>query len=329
MTTFVVILTTGQQYSVTENPNQPIISALNNLFKILNVNPKIISAVYGGEKLLLHKSIAENGIKNGSKIILRVDDFPCASATNNNYNNYNNNNNNYNNTYNINAPQVNKIPIQILFENMQNLNLAINFLVNFCKVPQNIIDSRGHCLGDWEIDRKNGPVGYLKNYSPPLGFIGIGLQVFNLYDNGDNTWIGNQNKPGEWYIAYHGIKSTMALCGILLNGFRRGAFQDYENKENINPLTKNQYNTCGKGVYFIPDFDETKKYIPTFTYLGYNYTVILMCRINPNKVRIADIGSGLESWIINGDELSDQNGKKYDDEVRICRILVEINKVNN
>ena len=324
MTTFIVMLTTGQQFTVTENPNQPIISALNSLFQSLKVNPTIISAVFGGEKLLLHKTIAENGINNGSRIVLKVENFPATPGMNNNYNN------NYNNNaYNINAPQVNKIPIQILFENMQNLNLAINFLVNYCKIPQMILDSRGHCLGDWEIGRKSGPAGYLKNYSPPLGFIGIGLQVFNLYDNGDNTWIGNKNQPGEWYIAYHGIKSIMALYGILLNGFRRGAYQECEDEENINPLTRNQYNTCGKGVYFIPDFDETKKYIETFNYLGINYRVILMCRINPNKVRIADIGDGLESWIINGDELNDPNGKKYDDEVRICRILVEINKNNN
>ena len=321
MTTFAIILTTGQKYTVTENPDQPVISALSNLFKKLNINPKISSAVYGGEKVLLHKTISENGINNGSNVILKVEDFPSSSDTTNNNNIINNNINNNNN-----VPQVNKIPIQILFENLQNLNLALDFLINFCKIPQMIIDSRGHCLGDWETNRKNGPAGYLKNYSPPLGFIGIGLQVFNLYDNGDNTWIGNKNKPGEWYIAYHGIKSIDALCGILLNGFRRGAYQDCQNEENINPLTKNQFNTCGIGVYFIPDFDETKNYIETFNYFGLKYRVILMCRINPNKVRIADIGYGLESWIVNGDELNDPNGKKYDDEVRICRILVEINK---
>ena len=58
--------------------------------------------------------------------------------------------------------------------------------------------------------------GYLKNYSPPLGFIGIGLQVFNLYDNGDNTWIGNKNKPGELVLAstYGNIKLMETLAAI-------------------------------------------------------------------------------------------------------------------
>ena len=25
------------------------------------------------------------------------------------------------------------------------------------------------------------------------------------YDNGNNTWIGMNNSPGEWCVAYHGI----------------------------------------------------------------------------------------------------------------------------
>ena len=88
MTTFIVMLTTGQQFTVTENPNQPIISALNSLFQRLKVNPTIISAVFGGEKLLLHKTIAENGINNGSRIVLKVENFPATPGMNNNYNNY-------------------------------------------------------------------------------------------------------------------------------------------------------------------------------------------------------------------------------------------------
>ena len=55
-----------------------------------------------------------------------------------------------------------------------------------------------------------------------------------MYDNGDNSWIGDKNQKGEWYIAYHAIKSLEALNGILNVGFRKGAFQECEDLVNIN-----------------------------------------------------------------------------------------------
>ena len=39
-------------------------------------------------------------------------------------------------------------------------------------------------------------------YNPPLGWIGIGLNVWDKYDDGDNTWIGMSNAKGEWCVAY-------------------------------------------------------------------------------------------------------------------------------
>lgn len=47
-----------------------------------------------------------------------------------------------------------------------------------------------------------------------------------------------------------------------------------------------------------------------------------MCRLNPFKVRISKIGINNESWIVNGDDLNDFNGRKRDDEVRPYRILL-------
>ena len=47
-----------------------------------------------------------------------------------------------------------------------------------------------------------------------------------------------------------------------------------------------------------------------------------MCRINPEKVRIAEYGTNKEIWVVNGDELNDPHGHKRDNEVRLYRILV-------
>ena len=59
--------------------------------------------------------------------------------------------------------------------------------------------------------------------------------------------------------------------------------------------------------------------------MGNSFQIILMCRINPYKVRIVELGDNLESWIVNGDKLHDPNGKKRDDEVRAYRILMRMN----
>ena len=151
-----------------------------------------------------------------------------------------------------------------------NLKKEINILINGCNVPPNIFDSRGDCVNNWNTGRKNGPPGYLKDYIPPIGWTGIGLKVLNLYDNGDNTWLGTTNQVGEWYIAYHGIKTLNSISGIIYNGFRRGPYQVYKNESNLNPLNNNIYRICEEGVYFIPDFNDVKQITNVLTYSGIN-----------------------------------------------------------
>ena len=47
-----------------------------------------------------------------------------------------------------------------------------------------------------------------------------------------------------------------------------------------------------------------------------------MCRINPYKVRIADIGNNQEYWIVTADKLEDLFIVKRTEEIRPYRILV-------
>ena len=198
----------------------------------------------------------------------------------------------------------------------------LNFLVEGCKIPKYIFDSAGDCQGGWRIGKKTGPPGYLKDYIPPLRWIGIGLKVISLYDNGDNTWLGTSNKFGEWYIGYHGTKTMDSIYGITCNGFRRGDGQQYKQYININPLTKNNYPKCGIGVYFTPDIEEAKKYTNTISYSGNKYRVVFMCRINPYKVRIVSLGNNKEYWVVNGDKLGEIFGSSKPDKVRPYRILL-------
>ena len=171
------------------------------------------------------------------------------------------------------------------------------------------------------IGQKRGPPGYLKDYIPPLGWIGIGLKVKNLYDNGNNTWLGMNNVKGEWYIGYHGTKGMNGVSGIVQYGFRRGPRQACAFNINSNPLSRNAYPFCEDGVYLTPDIFEAKKYAGLITFGGYNYKVVFMCRINPEKVRIDQFHIP-EYWIVNGDQIGNPFGRKITDEVRPYRILL-------
>ena len=201
---------------------------------------------------------------------------------------------------------------------------AKQFLIKGCNLPEEIFDKTYDRQGGWRRN-KSGPRGYLKPYYPPKKLTGIGLKVALLYDGEDigRNWLGNNNNKGEWYIAYHGVKSIASIQKICEEGFRRGDGQVHKNDKNINPLTQKKYPLCGEGVYFSNDIDEVKtKYAKSIFYKGNEYKIIFMCRVNPYEVRIAKIGKNKEYWIVEGDKLGDLYGKKRSDLVRPYRILM-------
>ena len=183
-------------------------------------------------------------------------------------------------------------------------------------INDNIFDDRFDKDNYWGQCPKRGPPGYLMDYDPPLGWTGLGIKVLNLYDNGDNSWLSNINIKGEWYIAYHATLLSN-VRPIILNGFRAGAAQFRCNDININPLSNGEFPRCGKGVYLTPDIKVAEKHLP------HKLSCVLMCRVNPYKVRICQ--SYTKYWIVSGDFLDDPNGKKYDNEIRIYRILIKKN----
>ena len=200
---------------------------------------------------------------------------------------------------------------------------AKEFFIQGCKIDPKILDDTYNCQSGWRKNSQNGPQGYLKNYYPPLGWTGIGLKVALLYKDEDNSWIKNNHNNGEWYIGYHGVPSIEAVHGICKNGFIKGPRQFYKNANNINPLTNLEFPKCGEGVYFTNEIDEAAEYAIPIEYKGNKYKIVFMCRINPYKVRIADIGNNKEYWVVEGNFIGDLNGKKRSDQVRAYRILMK------
>lgn len=53
---------------------------------------------------------------------------------------------------------------------------------------------------------KRGPRGNTEDYTQPSqDWYRIGLNIKNKYGLSED-WLGQDNNPGEWYVAYHGIR---------------------------------------------------------------------------------------------------------------------------
>lgn len=107
-----------------------------------------------------------------------------------------------------------------------------------------------------------------------------------------------------------------------IEGFRRWYGHCFKDIYNINPLTNDLNPICGEGVYFTNEINEAEKYTITIPYIRNNLRIVFMCRVNPYKVRIADIWNNKEYWIVEGDKLGGLFGYKRSEEVIPYRIII-------
>ena len=183
-------------------------------------------------------------------------------------------------------------------------------IMSSCKLTKKMLDPRGDRTEGWGINESRGG----KPYYPPLGWIGIGLNVLDKYDNGNNNWIGMINSSDEWCVAYHGVgryKSSdevKYITGKIINTeFKAGEAQAHEDHDNINrPGTK-----VGKGVYCTPNIETACDYSGESTINGKTYKTVLMVRVKPSIIRQCNCDYAKDYWVVNGTK----------DEIRPYRIL--------
>jgi hypothetical protein len=159
-----------------------------------------------------------------------------------------------------------KTKIQKLFPNYKKLDVHACFMM--MEVSANSFDPRWN--RDFSIEsncsqnEKRG--GY--DYFPPKGYMRYGLNVSGKFDDGDDTWLGMSNLPGEWAVAYHGTPSVNVPKII------------------TSPLRVGLNNVYGLGIYCSPNINvsdfyagnaefelETKDGKKKFKY-------VFMCRVN-------------------------------------------------
>lgn len=144
-----------------------------------------------------------------------------------------------------------------------------------------LLDKRGDKI--WKKNKNEIRGGY-EYIQPNKDWIGIGLKVHDKFDRGNNTWLEKKNLIGEYAIAYSGLNF------IYIN----------INHKNMNKICLNQN----------PKLAENNAGI--INVFGYKIMIMLMFRVNPNKINKSE--KNKNCWIFN----------PTPDEIRPYRILVKI-----
>ena len=198
------------------------------------------------------------------------------------------------------------------YSELQNLKeIHSDTLLGACKLKKNQLDPRGNRIEGWGINEMRGS----KPYNPPLGWIGIGLNVMDKYDDGDNTWLDMNNLEGEWCVAYHGIgqkhnsDQVKKITGLIINSeLKAGSGQVHEDcLDKFHPGKK-----VGIGVYCTPNIETAAGYAGISEINGISYKTVFMLRVKPDAIRCcSECNFAKDYWVVNGTS----------DEIRPYRIL--------
>ena len=195
---------------------------------------------------------------------------------------------------------LNRVSINLQrYEKLYKIKIRKDSLLEYVKLSPGFFESKyNREINDWE--KKNFKRGG-ETYTPPYGWKGFALKVLNKFDNGDNSWLGNEGKEGEWAIAYHGIGKGNVfkkMINIVLNNLRNGPGQLYEQLINVRDKD-NKRPLVGQGVYLAPDIIEAERYAQKVK-LGNrenDFQIIIMCRVKPSEIREA--GRYPFNWILD------------------------------
>ena len=202
---------------------------------------------------------------------------------------------------------INKFKNDNEFKELSNLKeIHQDLVMKGCKLARNQLDPRGNRNDGWGVGECRGG----KPYNPPIGWNGIGLKVFDKY--GNNTWLGMNNSPGEWCVAYHGVgvnqapKDVKKVTNLIYTGsFKKGSRQAHKDCNDIYHYSKK----VGEGVYCTPNVSTAEGYAGISDVNGKNYKTVLMVRVKPSAIRQCTCIK--DYWVVNGTT----------DEIRPYRIL--------
>ena len=197
-------------------------------------------------------------------------------------------------------------------------NIEEKPLIEGCQLSTDIFDPNyKYPDSSWGINETIGG----EKYIPPLGWFGYRLNVSKKYDNGNDTWLDHNDNKGVFAIAYLGLSNiyqNQKKLEQFLNEInsekvlKMGYEQIYKDDINIKTESKNEYDKCGNGVYLFQDPNIAENTASIIDICGVRYKILIMCRVNPNKIRQPN--GFKDCWILN----------PTPSEVRPYRILIKI-----
>ena len=207
---------------------------------------------------------------------------------------------------------------KINFKDVKKLEKTLNLkkikekpLIESLQVSEKILDPKWN-RRSWISGETRGG----ENYIPPINWEGIALKVENEYDNGNNDWLGYDNKKeNEYSIAYYGLNNDLEDKNVNISEYNVHAnkikelIKDDFYQDQIDERNENQ--KCGEGLCLYQDPIWAENTSRIIDIPGYNISikVLLMCRVKPNKIRQPKNFPGC--WILN----------PTPDEIRPYRIL--------
>ena len=195
-----------------------------------------------------------------------------------------------------------------------------NIVVRDILINPNIFDVNGDKLQGWTENGKRGG----ENYIPPLGWIGIGLKVLDKYEN--NIWLSKNNIKGEYCVAYYGLNNILNnkekiiedLNSYISDIRNLNSERIFENEDDKRSGFLGFFGKkCGRGVCLFPDPKYAECSPGIIKLNGIEYKILLMCRVNPTKIRQPIQYDNF--WILNPTST----------EIRPYRILLKRNNNNS
>ena len=159
------------------------------------------------------------------------------------------------------------------------LNQIPVFLLN----PEDL-DSRG----DIEFPFSEGDVqkrGGMEYKQPSSEWVRVGLKVKGNPKYVNDDWLSMDGRPGEWAVGFHGSKTEKSNVGIAeTREIRPGGSNVYWYDEDINELSDNKGDYCGRGSYFADDINISASSMYSTKIKG--RICVFQARLCPSKVRI-------------------------------------------
>ena len=168
-------------------------------------------------------------------------------------------------------------------------NISKETLLKECIFSKNLLDSKGNNFnGNWGFNEDRGNVPY----DPPIGWIGVGLKVMNLYDNGDNSWIGMENN-NDWCVAYCRVGGHHKN-NLNLRQRKKAHYNKHKEHEDIYHIGEK----VGEGINCTPKILIAENFARIIEINQKRYKILLMVRVKNDKIRECKDNPNI--WIVNG-----------------------------